>query len=166
MMSRMAAPRSLLLLVVLLAAGCAATPERTTEPPAAVPATATPADERGVEIVRRAEALIGTPYRYGGADPQGFDCSGLVRYVFAGSGVDVPRTAAEQQVAARPVPDDDLEPGDLVFFRMPETHVGIYAGDGTFIHAPRSGRPVTRARIDDPYYILNFAGAGRLLPPN
>jgi cell wall-associated NlpC family hydrolase len=113
---------------------------------------------RAAEIASR---FLGTPYRYGGASPDGFDCSGLVWYVYRELGVPVPRTAAEQRAAARPVPRDDLQPGDLVFFHLPQDHVGIYLGGGQFVHAPATGRTVERARLDSPYFILSFAGAGR-----
>jgi cell wall-associated NlpC family hydrolase len=76
----------------------------------------------------------------------------------------VPRTAAAQQRAARPVAAAELAPGDLVFFRIggPDVdHVGIYVGNGRFVHAPRSGRPVLSDALDDPFYERRFAGAGR-----
>lgn len=112
--------------------------------------------------MRLARAQVGAPYRYGGSGPDAFDCSGLVRYVFGQAGVSLPRTAEEQQAATEPVDLDRLEPGDLVFFRLPDAHVGIYAGDGVFIHAPGAGRSVTVARLNEPWFILAFAGAGRV----
>jgi len=79
----------------------------------------------------------------------------------------VPRTAAQQFAAATPVEPRDLRPGDLVFFRLTSravSHVGIYAGDNRFVHAPQSGGHVRIASLDDDYYRRHFAGAGRLLP--
>lgn len=73
----------------------------------------------------------------------------------------MPRTAAAQRAVAEPVRIADLRPGDLVFFRTPADHVGVYLGDGEFVHAPASGRHVERARLDQPYFLLGFAGAGR-----
>jgi cell wall-associated NlpC family hydrolase len=76
----------------------------------------------------------------------------------------VPRTAQEQQQAAEAVPADELQPGDLVFFRIASgrvDHVGIYVGDGAFVHAPRSGRPVRSELLGDNYYQRRYAGAGR-----
>jgi murein DD-endopeptidase len=150
-----------------LAAACSSTPPRapvaTAEPVAASPPAASPVPvPAGQEAAHLALALLGTPYRSGGTDPQGFDCSGLVRYVFAAAGIALPRTAEEQQAATEPVEPTALEPGDLVFFRLPDPHVGIYVGDGTFVHAPGAGRAVVAARLAEPWFILAFAGAGRV----
>jgi murein DD-endopeptidase len=125
---------------------------------------------KGRAAATLALAQVGVPYRYGGADPQrGFDCSGLVSYVHGLEGVSVPRTAATQFAAARKVAVDDLRAGDLVFYRLVPgsrdvTHVGIYTGQGRFVHAPQTGRVVGSANVDDPYYRERFAGAGRLYP--
>lgn len=154
-----------LFVFALLAAGCATTSR--------VPQGAEHENVRdlrpeestaGAKLLLIARGLVGTPYRFGGDDPRGFDCSGLVVYSFERIGVDVPRTAADQRRAARTVKRAELEPGDLVFFRTSSRrvdHVGIYAGDGRFIHAPSSGRVVSYADLDDPYYLTHFAGAGR-----
>jgi cell wall-associated NlpC family hydrolase len=126
-----------------------------------------PSSLPGDAIVRVAAAMIGTPYKFGGDDPQrGFDCSGLVFYSFDRLGLEVPRTAEEQREAARRIERDELTPGDLVFFRTSAhrvDHVGIYAGAGRFIHAPRSGHVVSYAYLDDPYYREHYVSAGRLL---
>jgi cell wall-associated NlpC family hydrolase len=117
-------------------------------------------------VARAAAQLVGAPYHFGGADLQGFDCSGLAVYVYArAAGVEIPRTANAQQAAARPVSEDALSPGDLVFFRIHSrhvNHVGIYTGGGRFVHAPRSGEPVSYANLGSGYYHKHFAGAGRL----
>ena len=121
----------------------------------------------GAVIAREARTLLGTPYRYGGSEPAtGFDCSGLVSYVHSREGIVVPRTASTQFAAARRVALGELRPGDLVFFRLVPhsrevTHVGIYVGNGRFVHAPQSGRNVVEASLDDGYYRERFAGAGR-----
>jgi cell wall-associated NlpC family hydrolase len=130
-------------------------------PPSAPPAGTAAAGE---EIASLAETLVGSPYRYGGADPAGFDCSGLVYFVHRQLGLRVPRTAAEQSLAAIPVDLSHLEPGDVVFFRDsgPEaTHVGVYTGRHRFVHAPKSGRAVGYASLEDDYYREAFLGAGR-----
>jgi len=119
----------------------------------------------GTKIVGVAASLIGTPYRFGGESPKGFDCSGLVFYSFERVGVKVPRTAADQRRVAERVNRTDLVPGDLVFFRSSKgrvDHVGIYAGEGRFIHAPSSGQVVSYGYLDDPYYQKHFVSAGRL----
>jgi cell wall-associated NlpC family hydrolase len=116
------------------------------------------------QVVNLATGFIGTPYRWGGATPAGFDCSGLVYYTYRKAGFTVPRTSQEQYRAATPVPIGRAKPGDLVFFgrRGTITHVGIYIGDERFIHAPESGRAVTIAHLGNGYYRQRFAGAGRL----
>jgi murein DD-endopeptidase len=118
----------------------------------------------GTEIARVAAQLIGAPYHFGGADLQGFDCSGLAVYAHQQVGLDIPRTAQDQKRAARPVAVDSLEPGDLVFFRIHArrvNHVGIYAGAGRFIHAPRSGGVVSYGDLSANYYRKRLAGGGR-----
>jgi cell wall-associated NlpC family hydrolase len=157
-----------LLACALMLAGCA--PFRSGLPGAPLPAPDTAATGVGADVARAAMAQLGAPYRYGGAEPaRGFDCSGLVHYVHAQQGLAVPRTAASQFAAARRVEPNDLEPGDLVFYRLVPrsqevTHVGIYVGQGRFVHAPQSGRRVGEERLDDPYWRERFAGAGRLNP--
>lgn len=157
------------LVLSLLAGGCASTttvPGSSAERESVTSRLREPT--RGEQLVQVAQRFIGTPYRYGGKDPRGFDCSGLVFYSFDQLGVAVPRTAADQRKAARPVDRDDLATGDLVFFRTkrkrPVDHVGIYVGDGRFIHAPSTGRVVSYAYLDDPYYKKRFVSAGRLPP--
>jgi cell wall-associated NlpC family hydrolase len=87
-------------------------------------------------------AKLGTPYRYGAAGPNAFDCSGLVKWSFAKTGRALPRTSRALATAGVPVRKADLQPGDLVFFYKPISHVGIYIGNGKIVHASRSGQPV------------------------
>lgn len=118
----------------------------------------------GAAVLRIAESQIGAPYRYGGIGPDAFDCSGLVSYSFRQVGVAVPRTAAQQFAAATPVARRDLQPGDLVFFRLSGrevSHVGIYAGSARFVHAPQRGGQVRMANLDDEVFRNGWAGAGR-----
>ncbi|TAL31334.1 MAG: NlpC/P60 family protein [Spirochaetes bacterium] len=114
-------------------------------------------------IVATAERCLGTPYRYGGESPGGFDCSGLVMYVFGKHGIALPRTAGDQFEDGARVPLAALQPGDLVFFRTAGgrgiSHVGIYTGKGEFIHAPRTGTTVSYARLDNKYWKRHYAGA-------
>jgi cell wall-associated NlpC family hydrolase len=120
------------------------------------------APQRGLAIAR---SLIGAPYRYGGADPRGFDCSGLVYYAFRKAGMEIPRTTSGQYRRSRRVAMSRLRPGDLLFFtisRDKPSHVGIYAGDGAFIHAPSSGKSVGYASLDDDYWRTRLIGSGRL----
>jgi cell wall-associated NlpC family hydrolase len=151
---------------VLLLQGCSIDPYRPAPPP---PATwrSTPAPEPSVgdDIAVRAISLLGKPYVWGGADLTGFDCSGLVRFIYDQVGIPVPRTAAEQFSAAKPIDLAGLKPGDLLFFRTQGhriSHVAIYTGEGRFVHAPRTGQPVEFRMLDDEYYRPRLAGAGRL----
>ena len=109
--------------------------------------------------------MIGSPYRYGGAGPDAFDCSGLVSYVHRQLGYFTPRTAAQQYAVAAPVPRSALQPGDLVFFRLnggAVSHVGVYMGNDRFVHAPQTGGRVREAGLDEEYFRDRYAGAGRL----
>lgn len=158
-----------LLLVLILAALAACTPFQRGlpgDPVASGPADAgAPAADPGEAVLQAARSRIGAPYRYGGAGPDAFDCSGLVTYAHRQLGVAVPRTAAQQFAAATPVQRSELRPGDLVFFRLESrqvSHVGIYAGENRFVHAPQSGGHVRMASLDDDYFRNRFAGAGRL----
>jgi cell wall-associated NlpC family hydrolase len=111
-----------------------------------------------------AESRIGSPYRYGGAGPDAFDCSGLVAYSYRQAGITLPRTAAQQYAAVTPVPKRALRPGDLVFFRLSGReigHVGIYAGDDRLVDAPQTGGKVRMASLDDEWYQQRYVGAGR-----
>jgi len=153
-----------LLLTALLAMLAACTPFQRGLPGEA---GAQPQTDRGTALLQVAQSRIGAPYRYGGAGPDAFDCSGLVSYAHGQLGVRVPRSAAQQFAAATPVPRRDLRPGDLVFFRLEGrdvSHVGIYVGDERFVHAPQSGGQVRMASLDEEYFRRHFAGAGRLLP--
>jgi cell wall-associated NlpC family hydrolase len=154
--------------IAFIAGGCTSVPRHGSPAPAAEAVGNPPssdAESAGATLVRVAAGLIGTPYKFGGDDPRGFDCSGLVFYSFDRLGIEVPRTAADQRRAARGVQPDALTPGDLVFFRTSARrvdHVGIYAGEGKFIHAPHAGQVVSYAYLDDPYYRAHFVSAGRL----
>src|SRR4051812_15827352 len=119
-----------------------------------------------------AEALLelGTRYQRGGTSPQtGFDCSGLVLHAFRKAwGILLPRLASEQSQAGTPVRKADVEPGDLLFYntrQRPYSHVGIYVGDGRFVHAPRPGRPVRVESVSSPYWQARFNGARHVAPP-
>jgi cell wall-associated NlpC family hydrolase len=123
-----------------------------------------PAANPGSAALLAAQSRIGTPYRYGGSGPDAFDCSGLVAYAYQQAGITMPRTAAQQYALARPVRRSELRPGDLLFFRWSGrevSHVGIYAGDGRFVHAPQTGGQVRTASLDDEWYRERYAGAGR-----
>jgi len=111
-------------------------------------------------VVSIAEQYLGVPYRWGGASPSGFDCSGLVMYVFAQVGVSLPHSSYAQYGMGSPVSRDQLQPGDLVFFDG-LGHVGIYVGGGSFIHAPHTGDVVKISSISG-WYASTYVGARRI----
>jgi cell wall-associated NlpC family hydrolase len=136
--------------------------------PAPIPAPTLAATAAGLEIARLARMLVGAPYREGGALPDGFDCSGLVNYVFARQGVAVPRDVRRQALAGEPVDRVNVAPGDLVFFATTgsgPTHVGIAVGNGQFIHAPKSGDVVRVESMSAAYWASRFVTARRITVP-
>jgi murein DD-endopeptidase len=109
--------------------------------------------------------MVGKPYRYGGSTPAGFDCSGLVQFSYRQAGVTLPRSTEEQRSASRPVKLANLRRGDLLFFNQEGKkygHLGIYIGDGKFVHAPSSGKSVRSDRLDSPYWKKHLSDARRL----
>ncbi|WP_425060693.1 hypothetical protein SCACP_14320 [Sporomusa carbonis] len=116
-------------------------------------------------VIQTSLRYTGVPYVFGGISPSGFDCSGFTRYVFAQSGVYLPRTADEQFEVGRPVSYNRLEPGDLVFFSTyasGASHSGIYLGDGKFISAT-SSRGVAIDRMNSSYWGPRYVGARRVM---
>lgn len=104
--------------------------------------------QRVQTVVNAAKAHLGLPYLYGGTSPStGFDCSGLTQYAFRQAGIAIPRVSYEQAAAGRAVPYSQLRVGDLVAFNSPVSHVGIYVGNGQFIHSPRTGDVVKISKL-------------------
>ena len=119
------------------------------------------------ELVMQAMGLLGVPYRSGGtSEEKGFDCSGFVRYMYEKSvGLVLPRRAEEQAKVTEEISRSELKPGDLVFFNTLKrtfSHVGIYVGDGKFIHAPRPGKAVRVDDMREAYWQQRFNGARRV----
>jgi hypothetical protein len=148
---------------------CAANPPANLGPPySAAPLEAPPSlkqpDPR-ILIVDAARAMIGQPYRFGGAAPGGFDCSGLVVYAAGGAGIHVPRTAHEQLNFGVGISRAELGPGDLVFMHLKhkELHVGIAIDGDRFIHAPSSGGQVRIDSLAAPAYSRAFLSARRIV---
>lgn len=112
-------------------------------------------------VVGIAMQYLGIPYLWAGASPSGFDCSGFVLYVYAQVGVSLPHNAAAQYGYGVPVSQDQLEPGDLVFFDG-LGHNGIYIGGGQFVHSPHTGDVVKISSLSDPWYAATYVGARRL----
>jgi murein DD-endopeptidase len=109
--------------------------------------------------------MVGKPYRYGGSSPAGFDCSGLVQFSYRQAGIALPRSTDQQRSISRAVKLADLRRGDLLFFNQEGKkygHLGIYLGDGKFIHAPSSGKAVRSDRLDSPYWKKHLSEARRI----
>jgi hypothetical protein len=119
----------------------------------------------GEALVELSKQYIGTPYVYGGASPSGFDCSGLAYYVLKHFGLSPNRTPEALYSQGRTVSKSELEPGDIVFFANTGgtgiTHVGIYAGNGQFIHSPNSRSTVSYASLTSGYWAEHYHGARR-----
>ncbi|MDQ1621322.1 MAG: peptidoglycan DL-endopeptidase CwlO [Actinomycetota bacterium] len=116
-----------------------------------------PASGRAATAIKAAFAQLGDPYVYGAAGPGSFDCSGLTMFAWGAAGVSLPHSSAAQYSAASPVSSSSLEPGDLVFYYSPISHVGIYIGGGRIIHAPHPGRSVEIVGL----HSMPYVGAAR-----
>ncbi len=181
---RRALHTSLVIAVAALSAACAttgATPApfprpHTPAPVAGAPASPNPSPRApaggpskahgAYEVTGTALRLRGTPYRNGGNDPAGFDCSGFVNYVFGENGISVPRTVSDQFRAGRKVDAQQLQAGDLVFFTTVSpgaSHVGIVIGGDEFVHAPSGAGEVRVERLSASYWSTRFVGARRVL---
>jgi cell wall-associated NlpC family hydrolase len=152
---------------LLLLGACASLPEEDAgEPPPA--AQAVPGNGKGTEVVLFAMSLIDTGYRFGGKNPAaGLDCSGMVSYIFdKAAGVKLDGSAAQMAKQGRAVAYREMEPGDLVFFNTrnrPRSHVGIYVGEGKFVHAPSSSGKVRVSNLRSGYFAVRFEEARRFL---
>jgi cell wall-associated NlpC family hydrolase len=156
------------------AGGCASTGSvpRPFPSPGPRPADARPGAEATAATDRDTYALIGTalelrgvPYRSGGADPDGFDCSGFTQYVFGRHGVGLPRSVREQFDMGRTIRPNDLREGDLLFFAIDgsdATHVAIAVGGDSFVHAPSNSGVVRVERLGARYWAERFVGARRI----
>jgi len=169
---------ALCILIALSAAACASSgnprprpfpgaplpPESTSstaEPPVVVPSVPVVSSA----IVETAMRLRGVPYRNGGSDPTGFDCSGFVQWVFAKNGLMLPREVREQYGTGQQIELRDVQPGDLVFFQTVSrgaSHVGVVIGAGQFVHAPSSTGVVRVERFSATYWARRFVGARRV----
>ena len=154
--------RAVLVIAILALGACSSTPQRA---PTASAGSTKPSLDRGNQAAGYALTMIGKPYRYGGTSPSGFDCSGLVLYSYKNAGVALPHSTERQRSMSRPVKVAQLRRGDLLFFNQEGKkygHVGIYVGDGKFVHAPSSGKSVRSDRLDTPYWRKHLSEARRL----
>ncbi len=143
-----------ILAFALLLGGCSLTPPQVSDGYA----------QGHPHVVTVARHLLGIPYHYGGSSPHnGFDCSGLVYYAYARAGYRIPRTTAGQFDDSRRVSPDDLEAGDILFFRFRglPSHVGLYIGHGRFIHAPAHGQRVSYASLHNEFWRDRLVKIGR-----
>lgn len=143
--------------LLLALAGCgSAPPARPPQPPEPPTQPEPLAPDHAQAVTLHALGLVGTPYRYGGNTPEsGFDCSGLVAYVYGhAAGVRTPRTVADLSRWGQPVPRSEVRTGDLAVFTVKgrTTHAGIYVGEGRFVHAPSTGGTVKMDRLDRGYW--------------
>jgi cell wall-associated NlpC family hydrolase len=165
-----------MVLAAVLATGCAAkgptvaTPRPfpgAAVPPRSGPVTGTPSSLASIDpaVISLALSLQGTPYRNGGSDPSGFDCSGFVQWVFAQQGLALPREVRQQYLVGSEIESDEVRPGDLVFFETVSSgasHVGIALGGGEFVHAPSSRGVVRIERYTSSYWAPRWVGARRM----
>ncbi|BAL24374.1 C40 family peptidase [Azoarcus sp. KH32C] len=175
--TRQAGRKGLLLILTLLLAACSSVP--TTAPVVGTPAPSLPEEPRidyfafddplhSREMVMVALGLLDTGYAFGGRNPEaGLDCSGMVSYVVEQvSGRRLPHNASKIAEITRPIPVSSLQPGDLVFFNTMNrrhSHMGIYLGEGKFVHAPSTRGRVRVERLDSPYFAPRVDGARTLL---
>jgi len=158
-----------------MTAGALAAPDTSTAPvsapdtspaPLAAPDTSpAPHVDPGPDVANLAERYVGSPYRFGGSSPAGFDCTGFVMWVYAQFGVALPHTEAGQLASGSRVDADDLQPGDVVVFantyRRGLSHTGIYVGDGQFVHAADERHGVIVSALWDGYWGPKLVGAVR-----
>lgn len=142
--------------------------EEPTKPTPAKPPVTKPGErDLGYIAARTAERFVGIPYQWGGTTVvDGMDCSGFTKAVYNLCGVNIPRTSREQYKAGNPVSKSELRDGDLVFFGASEssiTHVGIYVGNGKFVHAPKRGEDIKTASVEESYFERRFVGARRYI---
>ena len=138
-------------LFLLVLAGCSSAPKQT-------------GADVGAAAAQHALEMRGTPYRYGGSSPRGFDCSGLVQYSYARVNLRLPRSTDGLWASSQAVPRKEIRPGDLLFFHQEgkrNSHVAIYVGSNRFVHAPSSGKQVSTASLTDRYWSRHFAAARR-----
>jgi cell wall-associated NlpC family hydrolase len=149
-----AAASAIAVLPATAEAAPAVAPVAHSTPAVTAPAATSSAAATSSEAATRATALehamskIGSPYRYGATGPNAFDCSGLVSWAYKQAGKSLPRTSRAQSQVGTPVSRDNLQPGDLVFFYKPVSHVGIYIGDGKIVHASTRKSPVKISDIN------------------
>jgi cell wall-associated NlpC family hydrolase len=134
---------------------------------AATPAFAAPEEEPGPQVAQLAQEYVGSRYVWGGTGPYGFDCTGFVQFIYGQFGVSLPRNEAGQLASGTPVGADELLPGDVLVFantyRRGLSHVGIYLGEGRFVHAADEAHGVTVSNLWDSYWSPRFVSGSRAI---
>jgi cell wall-associated NlpC family hydrolase len=172
-LAQLASSQGLVLLATALAlAGCASAPPAPKKPPKpasrpGISLAGLQADGAGREILMYSLSLLDIDYKFGGSNPEaGLDCSGMVAYIYQNAAkVKLPHNAAQIASLARPIDNSRMRVGDLVFFNTlgkPFSHMGIYIGDGKFVHAPRSNSVIRVDRLDNSYFAARYEGARTL----
>lgn len=154
----------LFILPILLLAACSGPPAPASGKVARQLTVSAGGQNTGTTALETARRMLGVAYRYGGTNPHGFDCSGLVQYSYAQAGIRLPRTSQAIFRASRLVDPKEIQAGDVVFFTISSkkiAHVGIYAGRNRFIHAPSSGKGVSYASLKNPYWKNRLVAVGR-----
>ncbi len=146
-------------MLALLVTACSGTVEKADYPDSRAPVGSSQAQVAAQIALQQ----VGVPYRYGGQTPTGFDCSGLVYYSYGRAGKAVPRTTAQLWSGTTPVASADMQVGDVLFFSIAGkmSHVGLYLGNGRFVHAPSTGKTVSIASLSSAYYRKALLRAGR-----
>ncbi len=156
--------------LILLLAACSSPPPRKSaavRPDRTIALSGIKADGAGREILMYTLGMLDLNYRFGGNNPEaGLDCSGMVSYIYRNAvGISLPHNAAQIATLARPVSTSGMQVGDLVFFNTlgrSFSHMGIYIGDGKFVHAPRTNSSIRVDRLDNSYFAARFEGARTL----
>ena len=157
-------PLSLIIFTSIFLVACSHTPQNATPQLERQHSKSEIINDKGKEIAQLAKTMLGSPYKYGGMTPNGFDCSGLVFYTHGQLGIPTPRTSLQQYNTAKAITTKQLRSGDLVFFKLNKhnvSHVGIYIGQGRFVHAPKSGKRVSVNSLSDEFWQPKFVSAGR-----
>ena len=160
----MSIPKHLVPLTALLLAACASAPP-SAAPPSSLPRPSVGSDATASRAADNALEMVGKPYRYRGSTPAGFDCSGLVQYSYGKAGVKLPRETQTLRREAQSVSKSSLRRGDLLFFDQEGkkySHVGVYLGDGRFVHAPSTGGRVRVDGLNSAYWSKHFVEARRI----